>query len=84
LSWFTSEQALRYLKQEKSIELTQHDLFSHCEQGNCIALFNPRGLAGKSTSYIAGDDNSYFQTVYADGESRILNPLTILDSIATG
>ena len=83
LSWFTTEQALRYLKQEKSIELTQHDLFSHCEQGNCIALINPGGLAGKSTSYIAGEDNSYFQTVYADGESRILNPLTILDSVAT-
>ncbi|RMN31063.1 hypothetical protein ALQ61_04358 [Pseudomonas coronafaciens pv. zizaniae] len=83
LKWFTTEQALRYLKQEKSIDLTQHDLFSHCEQGNCIAVMNPGRLAGKSTSWIEGEENSYFQTVYSAGESRILNPLTILDSVAT-
>ncbi|MFL1528008.1 hypothetical protein [Pseudomonas sp. O230] len=83
LKWFTTEQALRYLKQEKSIELTQHDLFTHCEQGNCTARINPGRLAGKSASWIEGAENSYFQTVYSNGESRILNPLTILDSVAT-
>lgn len=83
LTWFTTEQALLYLKQQSSIELTEHDLFSHCEQGNCFARISLGGHAGKSTSWIEGEESSYFQTVYGDGESRILNPLILLDSVAT-
>lgn len=82
LTWFTTEQALRYLEHEKALQLTERDLFSHCEQGNCVALINPRGRPGKSTSWLESGDNSYFQTVYGDGETQILNPLTLLDSIA--
>jgi hypothetical protein len=82
LTWFTTEQALRYLKQQSSIELTEHDLFSHCEQGNCVALVSTGGRAGKSTSWIEGEDGP-FQIVYGDGESQILNPLVLLDSPAT-
>lgn len=81
LTWFTTDQALRYLEQEKAIKLSEGDLLSHCEQGNCIASVNVRGRFGKSTSWIQNGENSYFQTVYGSGEAQILNPLALLDPV---
>ncbi|RJG11100.1 hypothetical protein D3879_15685 [Pseudomonas cavernicola] len=82
LTWLSVDQALRYLKEKYSVQLSELDLLSHCEDGNCVAQLPTRGVAGKSATWIQGEGDTFFQEVYGAARSHVLNPLDILNSVS--
>jgi hypothetical protein len=79
LQWLNMEQALVWLKDETGIQLSEPDLLSQCDAGQCAAYLNVDRLKGVCSDWLKDELGEWFSTVYGVGRGQILNPRALIE-----
>lgn len=80
LQWLSLEQALIWLKDETGIHhLSEPDLLSQCDAGQCAAYMNVDRLTGVCPDRLVNEQGGWFSHVYGVGKGQILNPRALIE-----
>lgn len=80
LQWLNLEQALQWLREEASIQLSKQGLISQCDAGQCLAYMNVDGLKGICSEGVSDEQGEWFNAVYGVGKSQVLNPMGLVEA----
>lgn len=80
LQWLSLEQALLWLKDELGIQLSDQDLLSQCDAGQCDAYMSVDSLKGDCPEGLRDELGKWFFTVYGVGKGQILNPRALMEA----
>ena len=84
LQWLSLEQALQWLKDDSGIHLSEQDLLSQCDAGQCAAYLSVDRLKGNCPDGLRDELGEWFFTVYGVGKGQVLNPRALIEAEVGG